>query len=46
MRVGQPIPEGNTKEIDNMPTDIRIVLWVVAAAIIWLALTFGMEWPE
>lgn len=28
-----------------MPTDIRIVLWVLVAASIWLALVFGVDWP-
>lgn len=28
-----------------MPTDIRVILWVLAAAAVWLVLVFGLQWP-
>lgn len=28
-----------------MPTDIRVILWVLAAVIVWLVLVFGVQWP-
>lgn len=28
-----------------MPNDIRIVLWVVAVAAIWLGLAVWADWP-